>query len=223
MIRNLILSAALTIGVQSLAQDDGFKWQWSLGAGFSPDLYFGKQEIRNPDGPYSGQLYLPPRFGYTADVKASVLVKPEWQFSLGAMYSMRDASEEYYCHVCDFDPFRNSIRQRYFEVPVAVTYRLSDPNRKIVPQLSAGFAFGGIGYWSILMVPPKRFTWFTDNILLSGQIGVGADMRLGKRLIASLNSIYRHGLATFSENEHFKMRSLSLVTSLAYRLNLPND
>jgi hypothetical protein len=151
---------------------------------FSPDLYFSKVERTFGTGYEIEQNF----FNYSAGVMGYYRIDQRFEIGTGVQYSNKDVTATWYCDLCDYLEMPEYIKLRYLEIPLVGRYYLWAKNLEI-------FVEAGITN-SLLLNPigKKIGALEANSYYISGQSGMGINIKLTPRIQWTSSLLYRHGL-----------------------------
>jgi hypothetical protein len=210
----LFIAAATAATAQTIS----FK---KIGVTYSVDQQFLPGNIRS-DGfdMYSG--IEKGRNNFTAGVTTEVSFTKLLALRTGLLYSNRDYTGKFSCYSCyyeqNIDPFREreTIKQRYLDVPLIARFY-------VLPGRFSLYADAGlIGNFLIengTEVYQHDLNKVESNdIILSGEAGVGVSYLLNRKIEVSLTAAWRNSLTEYHPKDDMQLRSLGVIAGLAYRL-----
>lgn len=204
----LLCSTALVAQTDNMATDG-----WKFGGTFSPDMYLNSSSLETSE--HTGYSLEPAGFSYTAGLTVQREVASRLDVGVGVGYSQKQYSGVFYCAVCDFfqAPVPEPIKLTYTEVQVNTRYRFIDQKygMHVESALIGSYAPNNINTL-------QAGTILGSEYLLGGQVGIGSNVDIGKRLNMSLTATYRHTFTDFLDDTDMRLRSLGLRTALVYRL-----
>ena len=208
----ILLISTLTVLCQTNSESKG---KWKVGVTISPDTYFNAKSFSLTDETGFGSVETS-GFNFTSGLAAEWSINSNIDLVSGINYSRKDFSGIYYCNVCDFFlmPAREPMKVRIVEIPVLLRYNIFDKQFgvHIEAGMTGGYLTNSIG------------SSFTGNLSenkfqLSGQIGLGISLDLGRRINLSLSSDVRQSFTNLLVGSDFKFRSVGFITGLSYKIN----
>lgn len=209
----------LIVIILVLVSEAGFSQSFSelkdklvLGVAFSPDFYLSPNPINLEE--HRGYTFNRYGFNSTTGLVGKIKVRSRLAVGTGIAYSQKDFSSTYFCTTCRFFVPINPVHEklRYLEVPTFLLYQILD--RKVDLFVKAGLASG-------FLISEDKSIFVGEHLdkkrfLLSGQLGFGANLDMGKGVSLILSPIYRHSLTKVMKHPDFEMRAFGLETGFAY-------
>jgi hypothetical protein len=159
---------------------------------------------------------------FTAGITTELSILSRLSLRTGLLYSNKDYTGYFGCPTCYYyDAFaypyefgRETIRQRYLEVPAVARYYF------VQDQLSV-FADAGVG--GSFLVQNQSTSDLdgsvvkSNNFILNAEVGVGASYTIVKFIEISITTVYRNSLTTYIYTDNMQLRSFGVVGGISYR------
>ncbi len=199
-------------GATAFAQSNGSSDGWKIGLNFSPDQYLNSTELQTSE--YTGYELQPAGFSYTTGATLQREIAPSIDVGAGIGVSRKGYAGTFYCHTCDFGfaPQPEPIIQWYKEAEVNARYRFIDKKYGMHVE---GALIGGHHRAPITTLELGAI--MGNNYLLSGQMGLGANVDIGSHFNLSWTATYRQSFTNFMVDNDLRLESIGLRTALMYR------
>lgn len=159
---------------------------------------------------------------FTAGITTELSILSRLSLRTGLLYSNKDYTGYFGCPTCyyydmfsyPYEPRRETIRQRYLEVPAVARYYF------VQDQLSV-FADAGVG--GSFLVQNESTSDFdasvvkSNNFILNAEVGVGASYTIVKFIEISVTTVYRNSVTTYIYTDNMQLRSFGIVGGISYR------
>jgi hypothetical protein len=112
------------------------------------------------------------------------------------------------------EPAREEMKVRIVEIPVLFRYNIFD--RQFGVHLEAGITSG---YLTNSMSSSYTGNLSENKFQLGGQLGLGINLDLGRRINISLSSDISHSFTNLLTGSDLKFRSVGFITGITYKIN----
>ena len=208
----ILLISTLTVLCQTNSESKG---KWKVGVTISPDTYFNARSFSLTDVTGFGSIETS-GFNFTSGLAAEWSINSNIDLVSGINFSRKDFSGIYYCSVCEFFmmPAREPIKVRIVEIPLFFRYNIFD--KQLGVHLEAGITSG---YLTNSMSSTYTGNLSENKFQLSGLIGLGINLDLGRRINLSLSSDIRQSFTNLIAGSDLKFRSVGFITGITYKIN----